>query len=301
VEGSVDDTGKKGEAALVKVRPALRGIVTARSVSGLHLTVLGSTANLRASNVVYDGISRPGEIQVGDAIELHGPLGSKTGQINASRVELIEKDSITRYELRGKVSKLDAVARTMMVGNQAVRFDAAQVAMRHALINDQTVRVSSSTAPVHGQPWPIQRMVMDQTLPTSLSFFYVEGFTNNLVPGPVFSLEDVRVDATTADGREKITDEGLNVAAFGSLEKGKMTATSVAIVTPGKPVVFKLTGPIHRFERLNEFKVRGTWVDGSRANVIGGDASKLDKGTVVSVEGTLLERELIATRIEVMR
>jgi hypothetical protein len=298
VEGSVNDAGTKGEATRIKVRLAVRGTVAARGPGGSSVKVLGSTANIGA-NIVFDGVTLPSEIEVGDVVEVHGPLGGGAGQIKASRVELIEKGTNPRFELRGKVSLLDPIARMMVVGKQAVRYDGALLGLAYnTLANGMTVRVSSSAPPADGQPWAVQRLVTDQDLPQNVGFFYAEGVTSEWAAGPQFSLEDVRVDATNATGRDQVTGNDLNIAAFGALENGRLIAKAVTIITPGQPVTFLLTGSINRIPAATSFQVRGIWVDATAAQFVNGDASELAKGRVITVEGVLSGRSLVASKIE---
>ncbi|MGL4574352.1 MAG: DUF5666 domain-containing protein [Burkholderiaceae bacterium] len=299
VDGSVDDAGKKGEATRIQVRLAVRGNVAARETGGMSVTVLGSTAKIGA-DVVFDGVSVPNEIEVGDVVEVHGALGSGLGQINASRVELIEKNTNARFELRGKVSMLDLSARTMVVGKQAVRYDAAQISLaNNALFNRQIVRVFSSTPPADGQHWAVQRVGTDQELPPQrLAFYYVEGVISDWEAGPKFAIEGVRVDASNAQGRDQVTSDGLTVAAFGAVEKGIVIAKAVTVVTPGQPAVFTLSGPINRVEKVTSFQMRGVWVNGALAQYINGDVSQLAKDRVVKVEGVMIGRSLQASKIE---
>jgi hypothetical protein len=300
VTGTVDEVSGRAVAQSIRVRPAARGQVSAVDGTGFTLTVLESTVRYDNAATVIDGADAAAALAPGDVVEVHGPLGASAGSVEASRIEkLASAPTPARpFELRGRVSSLDAAARTLVVGRQAVRYDTATLALRQALANGQVVRVSAAAAPVATQAWRVERMRSDQPLPDNLGFVYAEGVTTDWVAGPTFSIEGVSVDATTANGRGAVTANGQRVAVIGSLSQGTINAKSVARSLPGQPVVFVLSGALSNFVSAADFRVRGVGIDASAATFTGGNAAELADGRRVRVVGSVSGRRLIATRVE---
>jgi hypothetical protein len=300
VTGTVDEVTGRAVAQSIRVRPAMRGRVSAVDGAGLTLTVLESTVRYDNVATVIDGADSAALLAPGDVVEVHGPLGASAGNVEASRIERLSVAPTPQrpFELRGRVSRLDAAARTLTVGRQAVRYDTAALALRQALANGQVVRVTAGAPPVAGQAWRVERMSSDQPLPDNLGFVYAEGVTTDWVTGPTFAIEGVSVDATTANGRGAVTANGQRVAVIGSLASGAIRAKSVARSLPGQPVVFVLSGALASFVSVADFRVRGVGIDASAATFVGGTAAELSDGRRVRVVGSVSGRRLIATRLE---
>jgi len=287
-------------AQSIRVRPAVRGRVSAVDGAGLTLTVLESTVRYDNVATVIDGADSAAVLAPGDVVEVHGPLGASAGNVEASRIERLSvAPTLQRpFELRGRVSRLDAAARTLTVGRQVVRYDTAALALRQALANGQVVRVTAGAPPVAGQAWRVERMSSDQPLPDNLGFVYAEGVTTDWVTGPTFAIEGVSVNATTANGRGAVTANGQRVAVIGALASGAIRAKSVARSVPGQPVVFVLSGALASYVSVADFRVRGVGIDASAATFVGGTAAELSDGRRVRVVGSVSGRRLIATRVE---
>jgi hypothetical protein len=302
VQGTVDDSGESGVAQTIRVRPALRGVVESRGDGGRSITVLDTTAQIGSATVI-DGTATAAELAQGDVVEVHGPLGGQTADVSASRVERLSHRIPARpFELRGRVSQLDSVARTLTVGRRTVSYASATLTLRSALVAGMVVRVSAKARPVAGQPWVVDRLTADQPLPDNLAFFYMEGFVSNLQTGPYFQIEGLRVDASKADNRGAVKAEGLRVAVLGTLVDGVVQAKSVSVVEQGEPVVFILSGQVTQFVPPASFRVRNVQVDASAAaDVLVKNSAGLANGVQVKVRGTMLGRQLIVTRLEFLK
>jgi hypothetical protein len=301
VGGVIDDAAGTAVAQSIRVRPAVRGQVSAVDGGGLTVTVLESAVRYDNAATVIDGADAASSLAPGDVIEVHGPLGTAPGSVEASRIERLSATAPTPtqpVELRGRVSALDTVARTLVVGRQPVRYDVATLTLRQALANGQVVRVSALSGPTAGQPWRVERMTSDQPLPSDLGFVYAEGVTTAWAAGPTFELEGVSVNATTANGRGAVTADGQRVAVIGSLVAGTINAKSVARSLPGQPVVFVLGGAIGSYRSIADFRVRGVTVDATSATFVGAAPSSLADEVRVRVTGVVSGRRLIASRVE---
>lgn len=304
VQGLLDEAGTQGVAQRIRVRAAARGVVAAKDAQGAAITVLDATVRV-ANGTVFEGIASTTALTVGDTVEVHGPVAGASGEFNASRVEKIgaagagASTPALPFELRGRVSRLDTVARTLTVGRRTVSYAAATVTLRNALAEGQMVRVSSASAPVPGQPWVVERLTADQPLPASLGFVYTEGFVEDLLAGPLFALEGLAVDARTAAGRAALTANGQRVAVVGSLANGALLAKALAVIEPGEPVVFTLSAAITDFVSPADFRLRGVGIDASAASFVSpATPATLANGVRIRVKGTVLGRRLIAMSVE---
>ena len=300
VNGSVDEVSGTASAQSIRIRPAARGVVSAVDGAALTVTVLQSTARIDTTATVVEGAERATALAPGDVVEVHGPLGGGSGSVEATRIERISTglDARKPVELRGRVGALDAAASTLTVGRQPVFYGNATVELRKALANGQVVRVRALTSPVGRTPWRVDRLTSDLPLPDNLGFIYAEGVTTDWAAGPLFALEDLPVDATSATNRSAVTADGQRVATIGALVEGTLKAKSVARIQPGLPVVFALSGSVSSFVSIADLRVRGVLVDASAAVLVGGASADLVDGRRVKVTGTISGQKLIATRLE---
>jgi hypothetical protein len=304
VQGTVDESGSQGVAQTIRVRPAARGVVSAKGPGGLSLTVFDSTVHLD-NGTVLDGTPDAASLAPGDLVEVHGPLSSLAGDVSASRVEKLPPapQAAPSYELRGRVSLLDTASghHSFTLGRRAIDYGAANITLRQALANGQIVRVSAAAAPVGGAPWAVEKLTSDVALPDNLGFLYTEGFVESLQAGPSFELEGLAVDASSANGKLGITAEGLRVAMVGALVNGKLKAKSVAVVQPGEPVVFSLSGSVTDFVSSAAFRLRGVSIDATGATYIPpASPAALADAVRLRVKGTVLGRRLIASQVELL-
>jgi hypothetical protein len=203
------------------------------------------------------------------------------------------------YELRGRVSLLDNALHTFTLGRRTIDYGSANITLRQALADGQIVRVSAAAAPVPGSAWAVGKLTSDLALPDNLGFLYTEGFVESLQSGPVFELEGLAVDASSASGKAGITADGLRVAVVGALVNGKLKAKAVAVVQPGEPVVFSLSGPVTDFVSPALFRLRGVSIDASGATYIApASPAALADAVRLRVKGTVLGRRLIASQVE---
>jgi hypothetical protein len=297
VAGEFNEAGNTGTAHTIRVRPAARGVVSSVDAGGTSLTVLQTTVRYDSASVI-EGADNASAIQPGDTVEIHGPLGVEAGTVVASRIEKPAAQAAAKpVELRGRVSKLDTAAQTLLVGRQLVSYASASLTLRNALANRQVVRVLAMAAPVGDQAWQVERMASDQALPENLDFVYVEGITTDWTQGPRFLIEDVPVNAAAATGRSQITGDGLRVAVIGALKAGTIEAKSVTLIKPGQSVTFELNSTIANFKSISDFRVRNISVDASAATFVDGTAAELADQRGVVVRGVMNGRRLIATRV----
>ena len=199
------------------------------------------------------------------------------------------------------MSLLDTALHSFTLGRRTIDYGAANLTLRQGLANGQIVRVSAAAAPSPGTPWAVEKLTGDLALPDNLGFLYTEGYVGSLQAGPNFELEGLAVDASTANGKGDIQSEGLRVAVVGALVNGKLKARAVAVVRPGEPVIFSLSGTVTDFVSPASFRVRGVSIDASDATYLApATAAGLADGVRLRVKGTVLGRRLIASQVELL-
>jgi Domain of unknown function (DUF5666) len=300
VLGRVDEAGDKGVAESIRVRPAARGVVSGTAPGSV--TLFDSTVRL-GNGTVFDGPVSVSNLVAGDVVEVHGPLSNAAGDVSASRIEKLDAAPVVPpvFELRGRVSQIDTMQQTLLVGRRSVSYANATVTLRAGLTQGLMVRVSAAAAPVAGTPWAVDRLTNELALPDNLGFLYTEGFVDELQAGPLFQLEDLAVDASQANGKFDVTANGQRVAVVGALSKGVLKAKSVVVVQPGEPVIFTLAGAVTEFVSPASFKLRGVPVDASGANFVApASAAGLANDLRLRVKGTVLGRRLIASQVELL-
>jgi hypothetical protein len=297
ISGLVNELAGLGKADKIQVRNSARGTVSAVDGSGAAVTVLQTAARYGDKTTVVDGVDNAAALRVGDVVEVHGPLGAAAGTVQATRLELLAAAPST--ELRGRVSAVDIVRRRGVIGRQPVDFSQATQTLRQTIANGQVLRVAASTAPVAGADWLVERITNDTPLPSNLGFAYAEGVSSDWRAGPLFDLDGLAVDGSTANNRGAVTGDEQRVAAIGSIKNGVLVAKSLALVRAGQAVVFNLSGAITAFVSAADFRVRNVLIDASAATVItGGVIADLANDKKVRISGTLQGQRVVATRVE---
>jgi len=296
VQGLSGDGNQKAQAHVIRVRPAMRGRVTQVDALNRRFSVLGSQGQLD-QDAVLEGIDDVGQLRLGDWVEVHGTLAQTSGGIDVTRLEKLKAPAPT-YELRGLVTRVNAADRTMTVGGQKIDYARASVALRMALQVGIVVRVSSSQPPVDDQWWVVDRVGDDQWLVGNAAQVLAEGVVTQFQAGPVFSLEGLVVDATSADKSYTVTGDGQRVAVVGVLKGDVLKAQAVRVVSPGEPVIFTLTGLVKQFKSPTDFYIGNLPINASAAKIVGGTSSDLANGRKVTVRGEVRSPGLFAIRLE---
>lgn len=293
LNATTDDNGNAAAAQRIKLRPAARGVVSGSNTGTRSITVLDTQVVLGDSTVV-EGAAGASALADGDVVEVHGPLPNSGDAIEASRVAKLDTTTVRRpYELRGRVSGLDAAASTFMIGKRPIAYGQAQVRLTRSLANGMVVRVASPLPPVAGQPWAVGKLYSDQALLADQVFVYVVGNAtglDNTNGAVVFQVEGLTVDASSA-GNRAVVREGMRIAAFGNMVGGVLKAKSIAEVTAGSPEVFILSGAVSRFASVSSFRVRDVLIDASAPEcvyVLPATAAALADRVQVRVRGALV-------------
>lgn len=126
VRGNINDDRATGAAIGIEFNDSVEGTVSSVDAANNTLVVLGQTVMVDASTVFEDGVSLS-TLQAGNLVEVSG-MPAADGTIRATRIEL-KSAAFTpgddTLELTGKVSGLNAVEKTFMIGDQPVNYEDA--------------------------------------------------------------------------------------------------------------------------------------------------------------------------------
>ncbi len=287
--GDVDKSGANptAKADHVKLISLAKGPV--ESVGATSFVVLGQTIDVTATTVFDDSLSGGlGALMVGSVVKVYGTLDSTTGTYTATRVE--PKASATTYSLRGKVSALDATAKTLTIGTTVI--DVSAVTLPAGVAVGSLVRVKLETAQVAGK-WVARSVKSADVRPHDSDHAEVEGTVSDFTSSTKFSVDGLAVDATNAtfpDGTTGIV-LGARVEVEGAVVNGTLVATKVEVKSNAEDAAsgFEVDGTISAVDATaSTVTIRGVTVKyGTSTTVTNGTLADLIVGAVVEVHGAL--------------
>ncbi len=302
--------GALGAAVALRVvlGHSLQGPVDAVEVANSRLTLIGQTVVVTSSTVFDDSISGGlGGISPGDIVEAHAlydPLGAS---FLATRLEKKTR-SVLEYRLRGKVSGLDPVARTFLIGSEKIDYASIRpLVFPNQLVDGAFVRLRLQTTPV-GDAWVATsvRIGLRSLLPGAQSEAEVEGVITNFTSLASFEVNGLKVETSTAtrfpDGTAGIV-AGARVEVKGQIVGGVLVATMVGLDEERRgPREFEFHGPIASLDPVAKtFALRGltVWYGGA-VDYANGSEATLANDRRVEVKGVLAadRRRIEARRIQ---
>lgn len=294
----------QAKASVVRFGSVLAGPVT--SVGDTTLVAVGQTVQVRSTTVFDDSLGTLASIAVGRMIEVHGYLDAASGTIIASRIEAASS-SLASVKVRGVVGSLDAVARTLTIG-QAVFDYSSALNVPTGLAAGQIVTLRAQTVQVAGR-WVVTSFGLSSP---SRPFgdrdqCDIRGVITSFTSTTSFVLNGVPVNASGAsfpDGTAGVV-AGARVKVEGSFAGGTLNATKVEIDSDDRLIGegIDLRGAIESTNPgLTTFRLRGNAVFYGSPTVRfdNGSASDLAVGRQVRVRGVLSSdrTRVLATRIE---
>ena len=299
VEGEANEATMVGKALKLAMAHGTAGSITAIDKTNLTLTLLGQTVKTSATTV-FKGVASLAALQVGDVVEAHGTVQTD----NSLLATLIEKKTVPfTVRLMGRMSALDANAKTFQVGSLTVSFSAATVT--GVLGDGKLVKVKATQGPV-------------ANLLAAASVKVAEGAANGLpvTAGAVLKLKGVaesspvngllKVSGTPVDISKAVIEGGGTIAAGQVLQvKGTWNGT-VLLATK---VEREGDGSIRNelFGVVSSVSTTGSQtfvtVNGVKVNVTGaafehGSLAQLIVGSYVEIKGFVQGDVLVATKIE---
>ena len=128
ITGGVNDDGVSGEAETVEYDDEVKGPVEALDAAAGTFAVLGVQVRTDANTLYggftgFDGLAAA--VGLGTVIVEVSGFRDSTGAVRATRVE--REDSAAEFEIKGRVSGLDAGASTFLIGTQQVDYSQAML------------------------------------------------------------------------------------------------------------------------------------------------------------------------------
>ncbi len=147
IKGKIDATGTKGLAEEVVFNDSLEGAVTLASTDSTTIEVLGRVVETNQLTQ-FHGFAALADLVTGNIVEVSG-LEDANGVIQATSIKLKQEtfiDGISQSELKGQVSQIDLINKTLMLDNILVDYSSAELKGfdGNDPQNDQFVEVKSN-------------------------------------------------------------------------------------------------------------------------------------------------------------
>jgi hypothetical protein len=178
-----------------------------------------------------------------------------------------------------------------MVGNTMIDYSGVTSTAATNLANGMVATAELDTTRAKSAWMATALQLHDNGLPGSHVNVHVRGMISAETNPQSFTLEGWPIDASAAafpSGQSAIVSGAL-VQVDGVVSNGAVVASSVELQKPGASLNFQVHGPIDGVSpNLKTFVLRGTTVSYSgTVTFTGGDASDLQVGTKVMVQGSL--------------
>ena len=293
-----------GLASDVLVASALRGPVTSLDAAQTTLLVLGQKVLVDISGAdatVLDGFASFADIKVNDWIEVHA-TESADGSLKATRIERESAAQSTAIKIAGKLSALDASAKTFKLGSTTINYANSIVRPAIAVLaNDQRVYVFSDAATTAGVVNAKKIRVKDAKL-VGVAQGNVAGLVSDFVSASDFKVGGVKVDASKARFENGALADIVNGAAVrikGTVKDGVLSATEIEFKKKlgAESAVISVKGTVTDFVSLSSFKLRGQTIDATNAIFDGGKASDLANGSFVELQAQLVSGQIKAVKL----
>jgi hypothetical protein len=277
-------------ANLVRYDSELLGPLSAVDLAGNAITVLGQKVTVDPTTVFSAAAGGLAGLRTGSAVEVFAVYDPAALRYRATRVGIPGAGST--WHLRGPVSALNTVARTLRIGTAAFGYGSA-TGVPADLADGQIVRLKlSSTGPVTG-PFTVIAFGMASTAVPDTDIARIKGLVSELGSPTRFSVNGRAVDASTAvfEGGRSVS-LGARVTVTGALRGGVLRATSVSVITDEEEDqhAFELHGRIDSVDAVaGTFTLRGQTVATTRGDLVyvNGNAAGITVGRSVQVDGLL--------------
>jgi hypothetical protein len=306
VDGSsVDRSTGSGRALAIRYGSEMLGPIAAIDSVASTLTVLGQTVLVTTSTVFDTTISGGlAGLAAGNVIEIHGLYDAANSRTVATRIEL--KPAATEYRLRGSVSALDTVNKTLRIGSELISY-ATVPEVPATLANGVAVKVRLQTVPVAGA-WVVTKLRLVKRVFEDRAEAEVEGVITAWTSATDFEVNGLKVDASNAafpEGQAAVV-LGARVEVEGAVVNGVLVATKVHLEDDeehgGMGREFELHGRIANLDTAAKtFALRGLTVSYAGAVTFkDGTEATLLNDVKVEVKGTLSAdlTTIVASRIE---
>lgn len=317
VEGNVNADGVTGKASAVHFSRGLLGTVTAVSVDGKTLRVLGQGVQTNALTV-FQGFSLLTDLALGNVVEVSGTRNA-SGELVASNIRLLQASYVPgeTLEVKGTIGSVDTTNQTFTLSNLIVDYSPAVLQGFPSGIPQagQYVEAESQQA-LQGS-----RMIASEVKLKDTSTTYkedteveLEGVITRFAASTDFSVNGVVVTTNASTRFEGGTASNLALNALVEIEgrvsaAGVIVAEKVEIKQSDSSEIDELDGTITAIDqvaqtfRLGIYTVSVNtstlWEDESDADIPQMNFSHLNISDYLEIKGkTIGTNKLLALRIK---
>lgn len=303
------ETEKEGVAKSIHVMAEVIGLVQSVDSAGQKLVVAGQTVliNTDANKgpvTVYDGYTALTDVQIGDAVEIHGiPLadaGTGSVQIQATRIEK-KTAPLSFVRVSSKVSSLSTASKTFLLGSLTVDYSTATIVpASRQLAEGQRVVVFGPSVSGNTLSARVIRIAEPKAKGVSAQ---VGGVVSKYDSTALtFEVNGVKINAKNAvivPAGRTISNNAYVRVKGSYADSGELLASQVEIRRKADTdfvVEVSLKGSVTDYVSLSSFKVRGVPVDASTAQLSNCSAG-LSNGLYVEAEGNVSKTGITATKV----
>lgn len=265
---------------------------------------VGGVASIIVNGVRYDTaravlrLRDAPQLQLGMTVKVNGPTNADFTAGEANEVE-------SAADLRGLITTLNSGSGEFAVLGMVVSTDASTVWGNISGLGALAPGMGVQVWGLPAGPGRLQATRVEQRPATSTAPI-ISGVVQNLdASGRRFVLGGLSIDFAQAPPPPALAD-GVNVRvrANASPVAGVLGITSVELwypVSVRDGTRRQLGGVVTNFGGLASFRVLGTPVDASSAQVSGGSASAIADGAELDVAGTVANGVLVATKVKIRK
>ncbi len=225
---SVDDNSQRASASHIRFGSEIVGPIASADAATSSIVVLDQPIDITSTTVFDDSLGGGfSALTVGTVVEVHALHDAATGRYTATRIE--DKPAATAYRLRGRVSGLDASAKTFNLGAARISYVNA-TDVTSGLADGQRVRVTLQPTTVAGV-WSAVTVRTGVKRVDDSSDGRIHGTVTAFTSSSDFEVNGLRVDASGAsfDSNRGSVVLGAYVRVRGAVVNGVLVATRVKV------------------------------------------------------------------------
>jgi hypothetical protein len=302
-EISNGSSGATAVASRIRYDSELRGPVSSVDVPGKAFNLLGQRVVVDVTTAFDDSLGGLDTLALGVAVEVYAVYDPAGARYRAKRVARAAAGA--SVQLRGPVTQVDTVARTLRIGNTVYSYGNAS-GVPADLVAGQYVRLRVASAPVLGR-WPVLSFALALQALADADGGSLKGLITSFSSAASFNVNGRPVDASNArfpDGQAGL-GLGVRVEVKGNLRLGTLRASEVKIQSDEEEDgrEFEISGPIQAIDAAAQtLTLRTVNISTARPDLVyqNGSAANLLVGRRIEVRGRLSANGLRveATRIE---
>jgi Domain of unknown function (DUF5666) len=285
------DGRETATAFAIRASSEIIGPVNRVGPLGATLVVLGQSVRITAATWIDTALAGGiGAVSAGQVVEVWGQYNARSNEYVATRIA--PRPDAVDYEIRGLLSAIDPVARTLSVGGLVISDASVSAAALASIAVGKFVRIAVATTPV-GNVWTALTAAPGNAVWPDRPDVRIVGRISSLTSAAQFALDGVAVDASVAafpTGSAGVT-LGARVVVTGATRGGVLAASTVTVV--GDETLANSTFEVHgAIAGLNTvagtLRVHGVAVNLTpQVQFFSGTIADLANGRNIDVTGTL--------------